>query len=69
MSGLLRDRYDKIWVSLEFPRKKTDRKKANCALRGYWTALKPEEQCAEDTQEKTVQVKMIKPAPGVVIIS
>lgn len=43
---------------------KTDRKKGNCVLRGFGKALKPEERCTEDTQERTVQVKMIKPAPG-----
>lgn len=33
-------------------KEKTDKRKANCVIRGYWMALKPEEQCAEDTQEK-----------------
>lgn len=66
MSELLRDRCGRILTGV--PKGKTDRKKAYCVLRGFWMALKPKEQCAEHTQERTVQVKMIKPAPAVIII-
>lgn len=53
MSGSLTQR--QMWQDLGLtavPKEKTDRKKAYCVLKGFWTALKPEEQCAEDTQER-----------------
>lgn len=53
MPGLFRDRCGGIWVSLEFPRKRLT-KKAMCA-----------EGLLEDTQNRSAQVKTIKPPPGV----
>lgn len=34
-------------------------------LRSFWKALKPEEQLTEDTRDRRVQVKVIKPVSGV----